>query len=185
MQKTGPSICGRIWLALFQMIVIHERVWLAVWQIYCVWLKLRLFGKLDMYTVMPPPTSRGMSSQQAVDGGVEWRGWEISLSSTSRLRTDFAWRYRSWRSNITSDLLPRLTLCVSICLAERGGDGADCCPIRMICVHIMSQRVCACLEKWRKKVDILIGWIVDEVCGQLMVSAAVQSSLSLWWDGEF
>ncbi len=125
-----------------------------------------------------------MSSQQAVDGGVEWRGWEISLSSTSRLRTDFAWRYRSWRSNITSDLLPRLTLCVSICLAERGGDGADCCPIRMICVHIMSQRVCACLEKWRKQ-----GWHLDWLdCGWslwtadgLCCSAVLFIPLVRWW----
>ncbi len=130
---------------------------------------------------MPPPTSRGKSSQQAVDGGVEWRGWEISLSSTSRLRTDYAWRHRSWRSNITSNLFPKLTLFVSLCLAERSWDGADCCPIRMICVHIMSQRACTILKKWRKQ-----GWHLDWLdCGQLMVSAAVQSSLYIWWDGDF
>lgn len=156
--KTGPSICGRIWLALFQIRVIHEHIWLAAWQTYCVWLKLRLLGKLYMYTVMPPPTGRGESplNKSWVQGS---NG--ISLSSTSRLRTDYAWRRRSWRSNITFNLLPRLTLCVSLCLAERGGDGADCCPIWMICEHLRSQRVCAGLEKWRKR-----GWRLDWLdCG--------------------
>lgn len=85
------------------------------------------------------------------------------------------------RSNITADLLLRLTFCVSLCLAERGGNRADFCPIRMICVHIKSERVCAGLERLRKQ-----GWHLDwldcGVCGQLMVSAVVQSSLSLWWD---